>query len=299
MPSLRTTTHATPGRRPLVVAALLLCVLGLLPLRWTGWIGWFGDLAWRVVAPVSHPISEMARWVSPGGDLVLSDQPEAVLASELELTRQALLRERADNDRLRALIEDLQRGFSVDLSSPVRPLARPVIGNPSDLAGGVLMVRAGRDDGVTTNTVVTFDGMQLVGRVERVLGSVCEVRPITAKRSGRLDGLVMLEADGSVTLACSLTPNGDGTLSGPVMEPAALATGPQLALGQDVRLLGRDGSWPTSAQMLLIGRVVSIDPAPGQPLRRWVTVEPLVELRTISQAVLRIPLDGVSQEREP
>ncbi len=298
MPSSRATTHTAPGGRPLAVTVVVLCVLGLMPLRFTeSWVKWFGDLAWRVFAPVSHPMSELARWVSPDRATALSDAPEAVLAQELELTRQKLLREQLENGRLRRLVDDLQRGFALDAGVPVRLLARPIIGNPSDLSGGVLIVRAGSGDGVTTSTVATYDGMQLVGRVERVQSSVCEIRPITARRSGRVDGVVMLRPDGEATLNCSLTPNGDGTLSGPVTELGPNVDAPDLALGQDVRLMARDGSWPTSAQMLLIGRVVAIDPAPGQPLRRWITVEPLVELRTISQAVLRIPVDG--EERAP
>lgn len=291
MPSLRTTAQATPGRRAIVLAALALCVLGLLPIRWLGWANWFGDLAWRIIAPISHPVSEVSRWVLPDSQLALSEQSEPVLAEELEFTRQLLLREREESARLRKLVADLQRGFSVEMNAPVRPLARPVIGNPSDLSGGILVVRAGKADGVTANTIATYDGFQLVGRVERVLESVCEVRPITAGRSGRIDGVVVLDDRGQALLSCSLTPTGEGTLVGPVMDAGVDQDIPQLAVGQDVRLRAVDGTWPASAQMLLIGRVVAIEPAPGQPLRRWITVQPLVELRSITQAVLRIPLD--------
>ncbi|GAB4384169.1 MAG: hypothetical protein Kow0022_05920 [Phycisphaerales bacterium] len=268
-------------------------------MRWTdAWLTPLSGLAYRVIAPISHPISEASRWVAPARVDPLSDEPEQVLRMELERTRQAMLRQKAENEQLRAIIADLQRGFALGAGTTVRPLTTSVIGNPSDLSSGMLVIRAGSNQGVTANgTVATYQGIQLVGRVERVMGAVSYVRPITARKAGRLDGLVMLVPDGSFTLACSLSPTGDGTLRGPVTEPDSPSAEHQLEIGQDVRLNTTDGSWPDSAQMLLIGRVVKIEPAPGQSLRRWVSVQPIADLRSISQVVLRIPIDEHAEDR--
>ncbi|RMH11704.1 MAG: hypothetical protein D6695_08545 [Planctomycetota bacterium] len=298
MPRSRPHHHATPGGRAFALAVVFLSIFGLLPVRPVGtWLTPFSELAYRVIAPVSHPISEVSRWVAPGRIESLVDDPEQVLAEELERTRQALLREKLENERLRSIIEDLQRGFALDPGTAVRPLTCAVIGNPSDLTAGLLTVRAGKNAGVTTHTVATYQGIQLVGRVERVLGSVSEVLPITTRRAGRLDGVVMLDDDGAHMLACSLTPTGDGTLRGPVTEPRTPDPEHPLAVGQDVRLRVTDGSWPDSAQMLLLGRVIEIEPAPGQPLRRWIRVQPIADLRAVSQVVLRIPIEQTLESR--
>lgn len=299
MPSSRPQSHAGPRSRVLPLTVFALCILAILPVRFLNpWLKPLGGLTYRVIAPISHPISEASRWVAPGRIDELSDEPEQVLRMELERTRQAMLREKAENDRLRAVIEDLQRGIALGTGSAVRPLTTSVIGNPSDLSSGMLVIRAGSSKGVTTNgTVATYQGIQLVGRVERVMGATSYIRPITAKRAGRLDGLVMLVPDGSYSLACSLTPTGEGTLRGPVTEPDSPNAEHQLELGQDVRLNATDGSWPDNAQMLLIGRVINIEPAPGQSLRRWVTVQPLADLRSVSQVVLRIPLDEHAEDQ--
>lgn len=297
MPSSKHHSHNGPRSRALPLTVFALFVLALIPLKYLEWLRALGDLSYRVIAPISHPISEVSRWVAPGRVDTLSDEPEDVLAAELERTRQAMLRERTENEQLRSIIADLQRGFAIGAGAPVRPLTTSVVGNPSDLTSGMLLIRAGRGAGVTEHTVATYQGIQLVGRVDRVMGAVSEVRPITARKAGRLDGVVMVEPDGSFTLACSLTPTGEGTLRGPVTEPDTPDPDRALAIGQDVRLKATDGSWPDSAQMLLIGRVVEIEPAPGQPLRRWITVQPLADLRGISQVVLRIPVQEDAEDR--
>ncbi|MCL4221774.1 MAG: hypothetical protein KJZ65_10455 [Phycisphaerales bacterium] len=297
MPNARAQSHTGPRGKTLPLTVFALGVLALIPLPYLRWLNPLSGLAMRVIAPISHPISEASRWVVPGRVDDLADEPEQVLAEELERTRQAYLREKVENDRLRAVIEDLQRGYSLGARSDIRPLTASVVGNPSDLSSGTLLIRAGSGAGVNAHTVATFQGTQLVGRVVRVLGAVSEVRPITARRAGRLDGAVMLTPDGSQMLACSLTPTDGELLAGPVTEPDVPDAAYPLAVGQDVRLRTTDGSWPDSAQMLLIGRIVEIQPAPGQSLRRWIVVKPLADLRAISQVVLRIPLGDAPEDR--
>lgn len=296
MPSARSQLQPMPGRRPIAIALVILFLLALTPVRFVGWLEWFGELAHTLFAPASHPVSAAAHWVSPARVEAFSDEGKEVLQEELERTRQAFLRLQLENDQLRRLVDDLQRGFSLQGSETVRPLARPVTGNPSDLSGGMLVIRAGSRDGVTANTVATYDGMQLVGRVQSVTGRFCEVQPITAQHAARLDAVVMLDADGTAMLPCSLTPTGEGTLSGPVTEPDSPSPDARLAVGQDVRLRVTDGSWPDSSQMLLIGRVTEITPAPDHPVRRHITVRPLVDLRRISRVVLRVPADTAGED---
>lgn len=280
-----------------MLTIVLLCVLGLTPLRFMTWMESFGALAQTLMTPASHPVKVIAHWLSPPRADSLSEDREEVVREELERTTQALLRTQLENDQLRRLVEDLQRGFTLQGMTSIRPLARPIVGNPSDLSGGMLTVRAGKRDGVTLNTIATYDGMQLVGRVARVTERFSEVKPITARNADRLDAVVILDAIGEKMVACSLTPDGEGMLTGPVTEPETSDLQATIEIGQDVRLRVSDGSWPESSQMLLIGRIVEIGPAPDQMLRRYITVLPLIDLRRISKVVLRIPLDGPSEDQ--
>ncbi len=295
MPSARAQSHPVPGQRAIALAIVLLCLFGLIPVRYMTWVESFGALTQTLMTPASHPVKMLAHWLSPPRVDALSEDREEVVREELERTTQALLRVQMENKQLRRLIEDLQRGYALQGATSVRPLARPVVGNPSDLSGGSLTVRGGQRDGVTLNTVATYDGMQLVGRVTRVSDRFCDVKPITARNADRLDAVVMFGADDEEMVPCSLTPDGQGRLAGPVTDPETNDPRATLEVGQDVRLRVTDGSWPESSQMLLIGRIVEIGPAPDQPLRRYITVQPLVDLRRISKVVLRIPVDAPSE----
>ena len=65
--------------------------------------------------------------------------------------------------------------------------------------------------------------------------------------------------------------------------------------GQVVRL--SDGRWPGAAQMLLVGKVVSVEPSPDNPLRRLVVVAPVIErLERVSEVVIRASAPAAATE---
>lgn len=279
------TLHPRSSRRLLAGAVLVLLVLGLLPVRMTAWAGWIGDLVKTIVAPVSHPAARIAHWLSPAAPR--GAQPEQIL--RLERERDELERlyrlEREEVARLRALIANLQAGAALYPEAKVRQLVAPVIGSSSDRSSTVLRARAGRSSGVHRGSVATAAGVQLVGRVEDVAERVCEIVPLTDPGAGQIGGVIMI---GSATQgpACLLRPTGEGTLRGPVEDTGGLTAGPELAPGMRVYL--QDTTWPRAAQMLLIGEIESVEPAPNQPLRRMVTVRPTLRLDRVGEVVLRM-----------
>jgi len=281
------------ARRLFPLTILLLIVLGFAPLRFVAWVGWFGRVAQFLVAPVSAPLAAAARWLAPAE--ARQGEPEEVsrLEDELAAQRVELLRMTRENGRLRGLIEELQRGFALAPDLAVRQFAAPVYGRAGDTERGPLSVRAGRREGVGTDTVATALGMQLFGRVSAAEERTCTVVPITSRAAGPLRGRVIVDnsPDGLVT---ELEPVGDGTLRGPVEDRrdgtgGASGEGPVVPeVGQTVRL-DDPGRWPASAQMLVIGRVERVEPAPGQPLRKVIVVRPTIErLDRVSEVVLRI-----------
>jgi hypothetical protein len=265
------------ARQALIAAAGVLLVISVLPARYGEWTATLGTLGSRLIAPASHPISMLVRWVVPaeraGRDGPVADR----LRQEREEFRTLWLREQAEADRLRRIIHELQQG-SMYTDLPLRQLIRPVVGSASDGTGGRLQVRTGTTEGVENNTVATTAGVQLVGRVVDAGTRTSWVRLINDRRTReKIRGIIMTE-DGQRGSLSMLHPIRDGLLQGPVE-----SGGPPAEVGQVVRL--DDEEWPRHSQMLLIGKIERVDRASHG--WQWITVRPTVELDRVSELVLR------------
>ncbi|GIK18530.1 MAG: hypothetical protein DYG93_13595 [Leptolyngbya sp. PLA2] len=277
-------TAASRRLLPITIAALV--VLALVPVRFMAFAGWFADLTAVVAAPVSQPLRALAAWVAPARTGGSPTEEIAELEQQRDHYATLYHRVRDENARLRELVRQLQGGIALNPELPLRLYTASVVGASSDLSSPLLTVRAGRRHGVERNTVATVAGVQLLGRVDRAAERLCYVRPITAPEAGSIIGTVMVSDEGG--LLCRLAPVGDGTLRGDVEYPASPEgrPTPEVAPGQLVRL--SDPVWPPSAQMLIIGQVERVEPAPDAPLRRVITVRPTVRLERVSEVVLRI-----------
>lgn len=281
------------ARRLLPLTFVVLTLLAFTPVRWVSWLSGFSTLTQTLVAPISHPMAIVSRWLSRTGG-PMRDESEALraLTDEVEAQKVQLFQALAENDRLRLMIKELQRGKALDPELQVLQIVNiPVIGSSGDLADPLLTVRAGRNQGVDTTTIATGYGLQLLGRVVAANDRTATVAPITSKSSQGLAGVIMLDDAGGpgAGLPCTLRAAGDGTLYGDVADKRDPATNAPVepAIGAEVRL--HDPAWPRTAQMLLIGRVESVEPSPKQPLRNVVTVRPTIpRLERVSEVVLRI-----------
>ena len=285
---------SSPGRSPLPWAVALLILVALLPLNWLGWVGWFAGLSETVLTPVSHPLRAAGRVFVPAPrreDELDADRLREQFEAEQLRRQQAEL----EIDRLTGLVERLSAGAAINTSVEVRQWPAPVTG----AAGQYLVVRAGEREGVVTNSVVTTDGIQLLGQVEGVDDRTSRVLPITAPVAGRINGVILLDQTGEQRVACILAPAGDNTLRGefqlsqdPITGQAVNAVEP----GQEVRLL--DNAWPGAAQMLLIGLVERVEPDENLGgLNRLVVVRPRAVLRQVGEVVVRVPLNAERSDR--
>lgn len=289
------------GRLLLPGALVLSGVFSLLPARWSGWIGELSRLVVIPTAPISQNVVGMTRSVlSP---------PEPPKAEELKLLEERkqeyetlYLRERAETQRLREMIRELQLGLSLNPEARVQQLVAPVIGTSADLAAGLLSVRTGPAIETDRTTVATTTGLQLVGRVTSSSGPTCYVMPITRRSAGKIQVAIMT-GEGPAEIGANLVPVGDGTLKGDVLRMGAdagteAATPPAMpAIGQIVRL--DDADWPESSRMLVVGRVESVAPSPSDPLRSVVVVRPTVNIERLSEVLLRLQSLGPPAEGAP
>ncbi|MEO0483457.1 MAG: rod shape-determining protein MreC [Planctomycetota bacterium] len=278
-----------PADRVLAAALAAMLLLGLAPIRYTGWVAWLAEPVVRLIAPLSGPVASVTRWATRPGAADLDERDITRLIEDRDLAIQRHLRERELNAELRRRIEDLNAAIALNPDLAARQVTAPVVARASDPSSSVLTVRAGSSLGVGVRDVVTVRGVQLVGRVARVTGGTAYVTPITDEGnadSKRLRAMVMLEND--FGLACLLTPTGEGTLTGDV-EDARGPDGEPLgepAEGMTVRLLDHD-YWPSHAQMLVVGTVERVESAPDQPLRRRVVVRPTVDLTRVGEVTVR------------
>lgn len=280
--------------RLLLAAVLVLVLLAVVPGRWTAWAGWFGRPVAVLAAPPATLFRLLGSWLAPPKPPALRNDERALLEEHRKAAETQYLQLLEENDRLKAQIKVLQRGLELNPDLPVKQLTARVVATASDLASGLLRIRAGESQGVTAGSVVTADGLQLVGRVDSVAGPLAFVRPITHKASPEVTVRVMtgdfFQGTGAESLIALLKPQGDGSLKGEVGTDAATSAADGRRLepkpGQTVRLADR--TWPGAAQMLIVGTVTRVDPSPTQPLRKVITVEPTLRLDRVSEVVLRL-----------
>ncbi len=296
------TFQSSPGRS-FFLALFTAATLFVLPAGVTGWLSWFGGLARTVVAPISQPMSTLGRWLKPSG-VDLSHERIGAVEEEREQFRTLYLRESDENRRLRGLLEELRTLSVIDGTQRTRQIVAPVVASGSDLATGLLVVRAGTKLGVAVGDIAAGTGLQLIGRVVSTDFLTSTVETIT-QSDRHLLGVVMPDnprAGDPEGLPCRLEPTGDGTLRGPVEDRRVLMSETPIEpkVGQAVRLRDPD-RWPRAAQMLVIGIIESIEPAPNQPLRKIITVRPTIpDLARVQTVLLRISeRDEPSSEGPP
>ncbi len=281
-PSTRTTLRVT---------LVVLFLLSVIPMRFTRWTTGFADVAVTVSAPVSNAV----RWVADPLTRPFRRSADPALAEqyrqEAEVARQRALDLELKVRELQRQVFELQRGTDLTPELGVSQVAAPVIGRFTEASSAALQVRAGSGRGVVENSVAVVEGLQLLGRVERVTTAWCVVRPITDNASGGLMALVMTDQSLDSGIECRLEPAGAGVLKGPATwKFDEDRKGPvEITVGMTVRL--RDDTWPRSAQMLVVGTVVEVAPAPDEPTRTIITVAPTVPLQRVSEVVLRVPID--------
>jgi cell shape-determining protein MreC len=253
------------------------------------WEGWLAELTQTLVAPIMNSASAFSHAVRPPAVRQASSEEVERLTRENARWSFMFTQVQQENERLRRLIADLQKGVELAPDPSMRLVSATVIGRDTDLSRLILHVRAGSAQGVVAGSVAVVDGVQVLGRVESVGPKVSSVRLIADNASGRVRGLVIADRENlSRSVECDLAPWKGGTLRGRLAAPEVRAgvTPVEVRVGQLVRL--SDVTWPRNAQMLELGTVESIDPDPEQPIRKIITVRARFDLSRASEVFLRI-----------
>ena len=290
-------------RANLAVALTAAGLLALLPRPGLKFVGYFHEPFVFLLAPIQQPARTVAVWLGGGGrggperpsGLAGTSTDVARLEANLQEARLELLQSRGEADNLRALVHDLSRGMELNPTLAVRQITAPVIGFGADLSGGLMTVRAGRQEGVDTNAVVVVRGVYLVGRVQKAEERTCSVLPITDPafarmfKSQKFSGVIMLD-DQRRGPAWQLESIEDGKLIGKVWDikgsDGVAAGGERPMILPDMLVRLADDKWPASAQMLVIGRIERVEPIAND--RLVVTIKPLQDITHVSEVMIRV-----------
>jgi hypothetical protein len=276
------------SRSILTVLVGLCALLAIAPPSWVRWSDALANPGQTLLAPVRAPVNRLFS-LSPMAGVDPRTIDAATIRQQCDEYLTALKRSEVENETLRQKIAELQRGIELNPGLALRQYTAQVIGHASDLSSDALNVRAGKRQGVEGRAVAVARGVHLVGRVASVQDRTCTVTAITDRSFSGLRGVVMV----------------NDTLAGPecylekarragqlvftledreITDPASgrpFIVGP----GQTVRV--KDPTWPMPAQMLIIGKVVSVEPKPESPLRRIVIVRPELDVTRVSELTLR------------
>ncbi|MBX3357129.1 MAG: hypothetical protein KF745_01745 [Phycisphaeraceae bacterium] len=279
------------SRRTLAAAAAFMFLHSLLPASWTPWAAWGREALELIVSPIQRPIAYLAR-STRGPVTPPSSEDERVLHLEEQIAQYkvAYQQRTSEIERLQKQIQLLQRGLALHPELPVYQFAAPVIGTGSDRGSTVLKVRTGRNKGITPlNAVAVVQGVMLVGRALPTGAPLSDVVPITDRRAGQVQGVVML-SDLVRGPTCNLMPVGDGTLIGDLEFPQGMTEPPTVEPGMTVRL--SDDEWPAHALGLVIGVVERVGPKPTSAQRQQVVVRPQARLDRATEVIIRVTADS-------
>lgn len=280
------------SRNTLALAILACLLLSLLPTRYAGWVRALRNPVDVIVRPVSGPMAALSSWLRPARSNEGPSEETAEIERQRDQFKWLYLREVDRNAELEALVRDLQGGSSWGRPPGVRRVEASRVG--ADPSSGTVDFSRGSLDGVMPGAVaVARKSEQIVGIATDVRPNVSTFRLVTDKRLSPALVVGVVTPDGPVTSAelgalprCQLRPQGDGTLvDANVAVSAASAINP----GMLVRL--NDETWPDAARMLVLGRVVRVEPA-DNPLYRRVVVRPELDVTRVPSVIVQFPGDA-------
>jgi len=273
------------SQRALTVAAGLVVVASLMPVRWLAWTAGFATVVRVPVQPLAQAGVQISHWLRPAADGAGDSEALRERTDQLEMTRALLHGAMLQIDSLLEEIAALQEVRGLRPGVEITPIVARVTGRPPDRAGGPVRINAGTRHGVVAGAIVVYRGGHMVGRVAGGVSRLSSsVVPITDGSMGLIEGVV-LPADDPVASVRSrpriqFVADGRGGLAGDLDREVVIN------LGDTVRLA--DFSWPDSAQGLIIGTVTSIEPKDLQPLLNTVTVRPKFQARRVATVTVII-----------
>lgn len=274
---------------PIALVIALVVVLGLLPTSWVRPITRdLYSILWTPLSPLSHGATAVRVWLRPG--VGMPTDADRAVAEDRDRFRALWYAERLKVEGLENRLAQFQSIAASDRSgTDVRLEPADVLSRTPAAGGLALKVNVGRRQGVAAGDVAVIGGDGLVGRVSSEVGELgCFITTLTSKATPRFDARIIPASEerssNPTAFRVQLSPDGSGALVGDIDLPT------QVGVGDSVRL--SDGSWPASAQGMLVGTVFEVRRKEAQPLRGEVTVRPRIDAATLGSVVVKLSVVG-------
>jgi len=273
------------GRRPLILAVVLLLLASQLPSAWAGWVAAVPRKVTRFVLIPGEGALRVASLALRPGTARRPAFPDEVEANYLEL--------RAENQRLRNRIEALEdevrqlglvRGGLGD--RPLRYLPARVTAHTATASRRTITLDHGRASGVEVGQAVV-SGASLVGEVVSVTGRTSEVKLLNAPATTMLARIAPAEAGQprEIVEQLRVTDNGAAFV-------AEVARDAPVETGDLAHLVDRMSNWPAAASGRVVGVVVDINDNTEQPMSlKRVVVRPLLDFARLARVTVVMEAD--------
>ena len=274
----------------LFLTTALLCA----PANWLGWTGDVADVVRAPIMPVSRMGTSIANWMRPPRDGLGRPIPEGEieqLRDDRDRYEQLWLSQRVRADELARRLRQFE-GLSDQAHAWPRPplvLSTDVTGRDPTDPRSAIELRMPKEGGsrLRVGDVVVWRG-RLLGRLSHVSPMRLVVLPISNPESGSIEVAVAEEGEPSMMRRLLLRQDDSGGLSAEVDRRIPIAPGARLVLADE-----RWPAWAHGYQVAVVDRVESFDEA---PLRQKLTARPAVDAPAVSRVLV---LPGLDEEVLP
>lgn len=288
----------TSGRRPLVIAVILLLIASQLPSGLSSRLAYVPrEVARFVLIPGEGSMRMLALAVRPGRTRhpALPGPTEAYLAQLAAADPDAAadyyrnyLDLQTENQRLRNRVEALEdeiRQLNLvreDLGDrPLRYVNARVTAHTATPTRRTITIDRGGVAGVAVGQAVV-SGASLVGEVVSVTGRTAEVKLVNAPGETLLARIAPADAASPREVTEQLSVTADGlafTAEVPVAAP--------VEEGDLAHLIDRLGAWPAPASGRVVGVVTTIDDRTDQPVQlKRVIVRPMIDFANLARVTV-------------
>ncbi|HCA38048.1 MAG TPA: hypothetical protein DEO92_00015 [Phycisphaerales bacterium] len=274
---------------------LLTVASALAPVSWIGWTGDVADVVRAPIMPLSRIGTSIASWLRPPRDVSGRPVGEAEieqLREDRDRFEQLWQAQRVRADQLARRLRTLEGLPESAYRSPHRPIVvdADITGRDPRDPRSPIELRMPRDgvDRLEVGDIAVWGGHRLLGRVSHVSAVRLMVLPLSNPEAGPIEVAVASSDPGGVLPRMLLRQSGSGHLVADIDRRIVIEPGASLVLA--------DARWPEWAHGLEVAIVEHVQAIDEAPLRQRLIARPAVDAPAVSQVAI---LSGSDTEQHP
>ncbi len=274
---------------------LLTVASALAPVSWLGWTGDVADVVRAPIMPLSRMGTSIASWLRPPRDVsgrLVGEAEIEQLREDRDHFEQLWQAQRVRADQLARRLRTLEGLPESAYRSPHRPIVvdADITGRDPRDPRSPIELRMPRDgaDRLEVGDIAVWGGHRLLGRVSHVSAVRLMVLPLSNPEAGPIEVAVASSDSGGTLPRMLLRQSGSGQLEADIDRRIVIEAGASLVLADT-----RWPAWALGLEVAIVERVQAIDEA---PLRHRLIARPAVDAPAVSQVAI---LSGSDTEKHP